>query len=165
MSGGGKSEISKSIADATIAGPVFVANFKKDMDLAEEILHRNYRDRFREGVSHDSRGRDLLNPDRSLGSVIKLLTPNQDYTDAYNQWLRGIPRHVKDLVLILKRFHRPEWGSDWKRRFSVDIINGAAGNEFGRAVSLSGDTALVGALHNGAADSGSAYVFVRSGTS
>lgn len=129
VSGGGKSEISKSLGDATLTGPVFVADFRKDFELAAEIIKRDYRNRFREGLGNVSRGRELLHPKRSLGSVIKLLTPNSDYTDEYNEWLKQIPRHVKDLVLIIKRFYRPEWGEDWQSHFSVDIINGAEGNE------------------------------------
>ena len=129
VSGGGKSEISKSLGDAIIAGPVFIADFQRDFDLVEEIINKDYEHRFKESVDHKYRGRTLLGHDRSLGSVIKLLTPNSDYTDEYNQWLKSLPRHIKDLVLIIKRFYREEWGSDWRSHFSVNTINGAAGNE------------------------------------
>ena len=53
------------------------------------------------------------------------------------------------------------------RRSSPPAI-AAANDDFGISVSLSGDTALVGAKlddHAGSADAGSAYVFVRSGAS
>ena len=34
------------------------------------------------------------------------------------------------MVLIIKRFYKPDWGefADWKDRFSVDLINGQHGN-------------------------------------
>jgi hypothetical protein len=70
-----------------------------------------------------------LSPERSLGSVIKLLTPSSDYTWAYNAWLKSIPQFIKELVFVVKRFYKPEWGDDWRRHFSVDTINGALGNE------------------------------------
>ena len=128
VSGGGKSEISKSIRDAILAGPVFVADFHDDMKAVGEILKRNYSGRFKESPEL-KRGRSVLDERRSLGSVVKLLTPSRAYTDEYNDWLASIPMHVKDLVLTVKRFYRPEWGEDWRRHFSVDTVNGQAGKE------------------------------------
>jgi hypothetical protein len=71
----------------------------------------------------------VLDERRSLGSVVKLLTPSRAYTDEYNDWLASIPMHVKDLVFTIKRFYRAEWGEDWRRHFSVDTVNGQAGKE------------------------------------
>ena len=34
--------------------------------------------------------RPILSPERSLGSVIQLLTPSAEYTDEHNEWLRAI---------------------------------------------------------------------------
>ena len=42
VSGGGKSEISKSIAGAIISGAVFVDNFDKDMDMVADIFEHDY---------------------------------------------------------------------------------------------------------------------------
>ncbi|MCF6313504.1 MAG: hypothetical protein L3J39_13750 [Verrucomicrobiales bacterium] len=128
VSGGGKSEISKSIADAIISGPVFVSDFQQDFDLAEEIIYKDFAGRFRD-TEKTSDGRPILGPQRSLGSVVKLLTPSKnEYNDEYNAWLKSIPQHVKDLVLIIKRFYKEDWGNDWRSRFSVDLINGEPGN-------------------------------------
>lgn len=129
VSGGGKSEISKPISDAIISGPVFVSDFKKDFDLAEEIINREFGERFRDPAKNRKEGRPLLSRKRSLGSVVKLLTPSKaEYNDAYNEWLKSIPQQVKELVLIIKRFYKEDWGSDWRKRFSVDLINGEPGN-------------------------------------
>ncbi|MGF1452652.1 MAG: hypothetical protein ACFB21_11340 [Opitutales bacterium] len=129
VSGGGKSEISKPITDAIISGPVFVQDFEKDFDLAEEIINYDYSRRYRNPALNRAESRALLSPERSIGSVIQLLTPSEtEYTDPYNQWLAKIPQHVKELVLIIKRFYKPDWGSDWRNRFSVDLINGQPGN-------------------------------------
>jgi hypothetical protein len=73
--------------------------------------------------------RPILSLERSLGSVIKLLTPNAEFTPKYNAWLESIPNHVRALVFVIKRFYSPEWGKDWRQHFSVDIINGAPGHE------------------------------------
>lgn len=128
VSGGGKSEISKPISDAMIDGPVFVSDLKKDFDLIEQIINRDYSDRFRIPPP-DRKGRKLLSPERTLGSVIKLLTPSELYTDEYNAWLNSIPVYIKDLVFLIKRYYKPDWGNDWRSRFSVDTINGKPGNE------------------------------------
>ncbi len=129
VSGGGKSEISKSIADAIFIGPNFVSDLPADFDFVDSILRREYGERFRDPARNRSRGRPLLSPERSLGSVVKLLSRSSDYTDAYNAWLDTIPHYVRDLVLLIKRYYKPEWGDDWRRHFSVDTINGRPGNE------------------------------------
>jgi hypothetical protein len=129
VSGGGKSEISKPITDAIIHGPVFVADFQKDFDLVDELLKHDYSNRFRDASKNGKDTRELLAPARSLGSVIKLLTPGDDYTEEYNRWVGAIPQHIKELVFVVKRFWKPTWGADWRDQFSVDIINGESSNE------------------------------------
>ena len=132
VSGGGKSEISKSIADAIIYGPLFVANLEADLDLVASLLKRDYGDRFKSGVrpgpARDSR--PVLDPGRSLGSVIKLYTPTEaEFSPAYNAWLATIPTRILTLLFIVKRFYRPEWGADWRTHFTVDVVNGAPGHQ------------------------------------
>ena len=57
-------------------------------------------------------------------------------------------------------------GTTWTQQAKLTASDAAAGDSFGKSVSISGDTALVGAKRNDDAgtQSGSAYVFVRSGT-
>ena len=129
VSGGGKSEISKSIADAQFTGPVFVNEFAADSELVDSILFREYGNRFCNPARNKAAGRPLLSSERSLGSVVKLLSRSPDYTEEYNAWLSTIPRYIRDIVLILKRAYKPEWGTDWRRHYSVDTINGRPGNE------------------------------------
>lgn len=129
VSGGGKSEISKSIADAIIHAPFYVGNIKKDFDAVERILSGDYSERFLDSSRNRKNSRPILGPDRSLGSVIKLLTPGPEFTKAHNAFVRAIPTHIKELVLLIKRFYKPDWGDDWRDRFSVDIINGIPGHE------------------------------------
>ncbi len=133
VSGGGKSEISKSLTDALLYGPVHTTSFEADLALVEEIITKSYADCLRPELGRDhvkDPGRAVLSHKRSLGSVIKLLTPNRSlYTDAYNEWLETIPNHVRAIVFIVKRFYDASWGSDWKSHFAVDIVNGAPGHE------------------------------------
>jgi len=63
-----------------------------------------------------------------VGSVIKLLTASSDFTDEYNSWIESIPPFRKELVFTVKRYYRPEWGSDWRSHFSVAPTNGRHGN-------------------------------------
>jgi hypothetical protein len=134
VSGGGKSEISKSLVDYMLYGPIFVADTKADLRAVQEIFDRNYQTRWREGATSapdytKTPSRPLLDPRRSLGSVIKLLTPSSEYTDEYNAWLSTIPNYIYSLVFIIKRFQSREPGVDWRRDFSVDMVNGEPGHE------------------------------------
>lgn len=129
VSGGGKSEISKPISDAMFTGPVFVNDLARDLDAVEAILHRDYTRRFHSPKGQAVRARSILSPERSLGSVVKLLSRSPDYTEEYNAWLDSIPRSIRDLVLLLKRLYKPSWGDDWRQRFSVDMINARPGHE------------------------------------
>jgi hypothetical protein len=128
VSGGGKSEISKSIQDAIISGPVFIGDIEADFDLVDEIFNRDYGSRFRDVYQQDERS--LLSADRSLGSVIKLLTPSvTDYTDEYNEWLESIPQYILALVYLIKRFYKQSWDGNWRAHFSVDEVNGHPAHE------------------------------------
>lgn len=129
VSGGGKSEISKSVTDAIITGPIITSDFKNDIQLVEQIIQRNFGGRYKRPREPRRESRSLLSPERSLGSVVRLLTPSPQYTDEYNAWVTSIPRQIRDLVLIVKRFYKPHWGEDWRSRFSVDSINGLPGYE------------------------------------
>ena len=129
VSGGGKSEISKSIADAIFTAPNFVSDLAADFAAIDAILKKEFGQRFRDPARNKPKGRPLLSPERSLGSVVKLLSRSPDYTDDYNTWLGSIPRYILDLVLLIKRVYKPEWGDDWRRHFTVDTINGRPGNE------------------------------------
>ena len=57
-------------------------------------------------------------------------------------------------------------GTTWTQQAKLLASDGAAGDEFGFSVAVSGDTAVVGAFRDDdkGTESGSAYVFVRSGT-
>ncbi|PIQ10999.1 MAG: hypothetical protein COW71_01480 [Ignavibacteriales bacterium CG18_big_fil_WC_8_21_14_2_50_31_20] len=132
VSGGGKSEISKSISDSILSGPFFVADFEKDFKLVEEIINKDYGLRFlnKANYSPEKPSRKLLSQSRSLGSVIKLLTPSpNEYTEEFNNWLESIPQYIKGFVLIIKRFYKLEWGDNWKEHFSVDTVDGKLGHE------------------------------------
>ncbi|HMS38285.1 MAG TPA: hypothetical protein PKA93_14040, partial [Arachnia sp.] len=153
VSGGGKSEISKSITDAFVQGNAYVNDFTEDLERVADIVGYDFSLRFADGSERDSR--PLLSDERSVGSVIKLLTPSSSYTDEYNEWLTGIPHHIKELVFVVKRFYRPEWGDDWPSHFTVGRINGRAGH----ALRLDGDKIVVNMLRVGFAPDGSWRLF------
>jgi len=128
VSGGGKSEISKPITDAILVGPVFVSDFKNDFDRVAELIDRDYSSRLIDKEKSDDR--PILAAERSLGSVIKLLTPDEeDYTPEYNAWLESVPQYLKELVFVVKRYYKQPWNGNWRDHFSVDIINGKPANE------------------------------------
>ena len=57
-------------------------------------------------------------------------------------------------------------GNTWIQQAKLTAADGAAGDQFGVSVSVSGDTAVIGTVFDDddGSDSGSAYVFIRSGT-
>ncbi len=129
VSGGGKSEISKDISDAIIHAPAIVADFKKDIELVDEIINKNYGDRnIDQSQNKGAESRHILDERRTMGSVVKLLTPSDEFTPEYNAWVESIPFYIREFVLTVKRHYRPEWGGNWHDKFSVDIINGDGGN-------------------------------------
>ena len=125
VSGGGKSEIAKSILDAISYSPLIIGDYREDMAWVRRIIERDYSKRFLKNMVD---ARDILSKQRSLGSVIKLLSPSSLYTEEYNAWLKTIPERIKALVFLVKRFYRPDWGGDWISRFTVDAVNGTTGN-------------------------------------
>ncbi len=129
VSGGGKSEISKSLESALLSGPYYVQDLWSDFNWVERIVNRDYSDRFRIVPATGPDTRSLLAMNRTVGSVIRMLTPSEEYTDEYNAWLRTIPHHVLALVFVIKRFYRPEWGDNWREHFHVDLVNGRPGHE------------------------------------
>ena len=80
--------------------------------------------------SPDARtNRPILGPERTLGSVIQLLTPSPEYTDEHNEWIRQLSQTTRQLVFTVKSYYRPEWGDRWREHFTVDRINGFLGHE------------------------------------
>jgi len=129
VSGGGKSEISKSISNALLQGPVFVRDYQADMDQVAEILAKDFSTIFKDRAADSRARRPLLSPERSLGSVIQLLTPSPQYTDEYNEWLRQLRQTTRQILFTVKRYYRPEWDGKWREHFTVDRINGFLGHE------------------------------------
>lgn len=131
VSGGGKSEISKSLNDAVIHGPIFIGDYEKDMAMVESIIERDYSNamlpEFKSG--HSDPGRPILSVDRTLGSVIKLLTPDDIYTPEHNAFVEQIPNQIRAIIFAIKSSYKPEMGKEWKKFFTVDQSNGVAGHE------------------------------------
>ena len=131
VSGGGKSEMSKPLSDAMTAGSIVVPDFNKTMDEAREILERNYWDRYPNPRKNAKTSRSILNSKRSLGSVLKLLTPSGDFTKEHNNFINSISKPAISLTLLIKRLYKPDWGEwhEWSNRFTEDIIDGKSGYE------------------------------------
>jgi len=129
VSGGGKSEISKSIADVLVQGPVFVKDYFPDMERVADILKRDFSSIYKQPQSEARARRPILSEQRSLGSVVRLLTASPEYTEEHNEWLRNMPQTIRQLIFTVKRYYRPEWGENWREHFSVDRINGFLGHE------------------------------------
>jgi hypothetical protein len=129
VSGGGKSEISKSLSNALLSGPVFVRDYQADMDQVAEIFRKDFSSIYKSRPADNRTRRPILSSERTLGSVIQLLTPSPEYTDEYNQWLREQRQTTRQLVFTVKRYYQPEWGDNWRQHFTVDRINGFLGHE------------------------------------
>ena len=145
VSGGGKSEISKSIAHALLKGPVYVGDYQKDMDLIDDILERDFSTVYKNRPPDQRSRRLILSSERSHGSVIQLFTPSPEYTEKHNEWLRRLPQTTRQLLFTVKRYYRPEWGANWREHFTVDRINGYLGHE----LKLDGETLVSNYLRVG----------------
>lgn len=66
VSGGGKSEISKSLMDAVIHGPIFIGDYEADMAEVEKILKHDYSNCLlpEHVATHSDPSRPILSPDR-----------------------------------------------------------------------------------------------------
>jgi hypothetical protein len=129
VSGGGKSEISKSLGSIILKGPVFVSDYDRDIEEVARILDKDFSGIYK--TAHDTKRtkRTIMSPERSLGSVIKLLTSSAEYTREHNEWLGALSPTVRQLLVTVKRYYRPEWGANWKEHFTVDRIDGIPGHE------------------------------------
>ncbi len=132
VSGGGKSEISKSISEIITYKSFFVQDLDHDLSEVEKLLdHDMYKNRFQDASQNQGdKSRPILSTQRTLGSVIKLLTTsNDDYTVEYNEWLNTISTPIRNLLFTLKRFYSPSMKNDWKKYFQVDYHDGEPGHE------------------------------------
>ncbi len=155
VSGGGKSEISKAISDAVINGDSYSPDFDADMAKVAEILAMDFTNRFIDPAQISETSRAILSDERSVGSVVKLLTPSADYTDEYNEWLNSLPGYIVELVLIVKRYYQPEWGDDWVSHFTTGMVNGRKGT----MVHVDRDKVRVSMLRVGYEEDGSWRLF------
>jgi phosphoenolpyruvate carboxykinase (diphosphate) len=129
VSGGGKSEISKSIANAVLKGPVYVRDYRSDMENVAAILQRDFSSVYKSRQPDNRSRRPILSSERTMGSVIQLFTPSPEYHEEYNDWLRRMPQTTRQLLFTIKRYYRPEWGENWREHFTVDRVNGFLGHE------------------------------------
>ncbi|MRX65511.1 hypothetical protein [Maribacter luteus] len=130
VSGGGKSEISKSMLNAITYNSFNVIDIDEDFKKADEIIEYNYSTRWKNYDPSLPPSRSFLDKSRTLGSAVKLLTPSDKNNDAYNEFISNIPVHIRSLVLFVKRLYRQDHGElNWKDCMSVQIINGQKGTE------------------------------------
>lgn len=128
VSGGGKSEISKSMLNAITYNIFNVRDIDKDIEKADEVINYNYSTRWKDYDPSKPASRTFLSPGRTLGSAVKLLTPSNKNNDAFNKYLESIPVHIRSLVLFVKRLYRQDHGElNWKDCMTVDIVNGQKG--------------------------------------
>ena len=131
VSGGGKSEISKSMRNAITYNNFHIHDIDEDLKKADEIIEYNYTKRWRNFIPGLPESRSFLSPDRTLGSAVMLLIPSEQFSDAYNEFVRNIPVHIRSIVLFVKRLYRQDHESlNWKELMSVEIINGIKGTGF-----------------------------------
>jgi hypothetical protein len=129
VSGGGKSEISKSIANVILEGPVFVGDYHHDVEQVAAILKKDFANIYKDRAPDQRAHRPVLSPERTMGSVIHLFTPSLEYKNEHNDWIRTLPYTIRELLFTVKRYYRPEWGENWREHFSVDRVNGIWGHE------------------------------------
>jgi hypothetical protein len=129
VSGGGKSEISKSMQNAIKYGAFYIKDLEEDFKMVDMIINKDYSDRWLNIRPDADPSRPFLSPQRTLGSAVKLLTPSDQYNEEYNKFLEELPVHIRALALLVKRLYRAdEKTTNWKEQFSVEMVNGRQGN-------------------------------------
>jgi hypothetical protein len=129
VSGGGKSEISKSLENAIRYGGFYVQDLEEDSKYADMLINYDYSNRWRVKHPDAQPSRHFLSPKRTLGSAVKLLTPSEQYNDEYNEFLRSIPDHIRTLVLFVKLLYRVDQKTgNWRDYINVNIVNGRKGH-------------------------------------
>ncbi len=130
VSGGGKSEISKSMQNAIKYGYFYIENLEDAENKVDEIINKDYSDRWKNIRPDAAPSRSFLSKERTLGSAVKLLTTSEQYSDKYNKFLSEIPENVRTFAFFVKRHYRgnEEKGLKWKELFNVEIVNGRPGN-------------------------------------
>jgi phosphoenolpyruvate carboxykinase (diphosphate) len=129
VSGGGKSEISKSMQNAIKYGSFYIKNLDEDAKVVDMLINYDYSKRWKVTLPSSGESRPFLSAKRTLGSAVKLLTPSEQYNDAYNAFLRSIPDYIITFALYIKRLYRGiEVPQDWKKDFNVEIVNGRPSN-------------------------------------
>lgn len=97
--------------DAVTSGPFFVRDYKKTIAGAVAVLDHDYTKRFKGISDYKGRNRPILAADRTLSSVIILLSPDEElYTPEYNTWLRTIDAEVLSFIYLLKVRYHETWG-------------------------------------------------------
>ena len=128
VSGGGKSEISKSMQNAITYNAFNILDIEEDFKKADEIIEFNYSNRWKKNDPTRPLSRSFLDQRRTLGSAVKLLTPSDENSDEFNDFIKNIPVHIRSLVLFVKRLYRQDYSElNWKDCMSVEIINGKNG--------------------------------------
>jgi len=130
VSGGGKSEISKSMQNAIKYGSFYIENLEEAQNKVDEIINMDYSHRWKNMRNDAGASRTFLSKERALGSAVKLLTPSDEYSNEYNKFLEEIPDHIRTLAFFVKRHYRgfEEKGMAWRELFTVEIVNGRPGN-------------------------------------
>ena len=128
VSGGGKSEISKSMLNAITYSSFNIIDIDEDFKKADEVIEFNYSKRWKNYDPTLPQSRSFLDKRRTLGSAVKLLTPSENNSDEFNEFVNNIPVHIRSLVLFVKRLYRQDHESlNWKDCMSVEIVNGQKG--------------------------------------
>ncbi|OQY02187.1 MAG: hypothetical protein B6I20_07185 [Bacteroidetes bacterium 4572_117] len=130
VSGGGKSEISKSMQNAIKYSTFYIQDIEKDSEQADKLINMDYSNRWKNIRPDAEPSRSFLSPERTLSSAVKLLTPSDKCSDEYNKFVESIPDHIRTFVLYIKRLYRAdeEKAGNWKNKFTVEIVNGRKGH-------------------------------------
>lgn len=151
VSGGGKSEISKSMQNAITYKSFNLQDIEKDFKKADEIIELDYSQRWKNIKPGLPKSRSFLSPDRTLGSAVKLLTPSVKNSDEFNEFLEKIPVHIRSLLLFIKRLYRGDNKElNWKDSMSVEVINGQKGSNLKyNGIEVVGSYVRIGFNENG----------------
>ncbi len=123
VSGGGKSEISKSLVDYMLFGPIFVADPEKDFKLVDEIFDKDYSARYRPDAAE--------RPDYDQSPEPQDPRPRADagQRDQAAHAVAAVHRRIQRLAAVDSQLHLRAWCS------SSSVFNRRNGTAAGASIS------------------------------
>ena len=120
----------------------FRREFKKDFDHVAELIQPRLQLALSRSEKSPTRGPCLRRNVRSARSSNCSRRTSANIKPDYNAWLESVPQYIKELVFVVKRYYKPEWGDKLARTFQRGHHQRQAGQRIEMRQSQAGHHAI-----------------------